>query len=593
MRFNHLINRFNFGEVSPLLVARTDLVKYQSGCRTLENFIPLLQGPVRRRGGTRFVAKSGNHTNPVLLLEFAFSETTSYIIEAGNNYLRFFHQGSPVLASNGAPYQIASPWAQSDLFLADGLPALKYVQSGDVMYIVCPGKAPQKLSRHGHQDWRITTLGGWTSGKARPNATAIALFRERLCLASGQTIYMSQSGAFENFTLTENQTDSNGDIIVPIAADDPIEINVYSEQMDEIEWLCPGRNLLVGTAGGEFVIEETTTIDPLGPENVKVSPETAFGSSPLQALRIGSVVLFVQRAGRKLREFAYDYSGDRYAAMDITVAAEHLTKGGLNALAWQSEPVETLWATRPTGELLGFTYSREQDMHAWHRHLLGGSGHVSHLAVIPARHGGRDELWLSVRRVVNGQTVYYLETMEPGLEDGQALAEAFFLDAGVTVRGNQLTEVSGLGHLEGCEVAILADGGIQPRRVVAGGKVTLQSPANTIHVGLPYDSTLTTLNLHAEARDGSIQGRTKRFTKVRLRLVESAGGAAGPPDNLTPLEYRRSLDETDQALSLFSGDRLINWNGAYETDGSLTVVQNFPLPFTLAAIIPEVIVTEV
>ena len=240
MTFTTSINRFNFGEVSPLLCARGDLAKYSSGCKTLLNFIPLLQGPVRRRGGTRFVAKAANWGRPVVLLEFAFSETTTYIIEAGDGYMRFYSQGQPVLEGE-LPYRINTPWAQKDLFLDNGISALKYVQSGDVMYIVCPGQPPQKLSRHAHTDWRITALSNWardegnSRSEARPNPTAIALFRERLCFGAGQTIFMSQSGAFENFKLTEAVKDKNGNITVPIAADDPIEINVYSEQMDKIE----------------------------------------------------------------------------------------------------------------------------------------------------------------------------------------------------------------------------------------------------------------------------------------------------------------------------------------------------------------------
>lgn len=588
MRVLPIINRFNFGEVSPLICARGDLVKYQAGCKTLVNFIPLLQGPVRRRGGTRFIAKAANGSSPVALLNFAFSETTTYILEAGNHYLRFYCQGRQIL-KDGQPYQIETPWKQEDLFYPSGICALKYVQSGDIIYIVSPGTPPQKLSRHGHDDWRLEELPGWnTAEQKRPNAVAIALWRERLCLAAGQTIYLSQSGAFENFEITDPGEEAK-DETPPIAADDPIEVHTYSEQMDKIEWLCPSGGLLVGTSGGEFIVGETTSVDPLGPENIKVIPETAFGSTSIQALRVGAVVLFVQRAGRKVREFVYDYSGDSYAAMDVTVAAEHITKGGLTSIVWQSEPIETLWAARPDGQLIGFTYCREQDMTAWHRHTLGGGGRVSHLAVIPATHGGHDELWLSVAREVEGETVYYLETMDPGYDEEAGLEKAFFVDSGVTVTGQNLNTVEGLEHLEGLEISLLADGGVQPRQIVQNGMVKLQYPAGIIQVGLPYDSILSTVNLEAQLADGSVQSRLKRFTKVSLRLVDSAGGAAGPNlEELEELEYRSGGNQTDEAPPLFSGDKVINWPEGYETEGTLTVVQRYPLPFTLAAIIPEV-----
>ena len=341
----HYINRFTFGELSPLIWSRSDLGKYAAGCKRLENFIPLLQGPVRRRGGSRFRAVSGNGDKPVLLHDFAFSQTTNYILEFGDGYLRFFHQGEALRNAGGSIYQIATPWAQADLFDHNGLRRLKMVQSADVMWIVCPSVPPQRLKRHGHLDWQITPLPDW---EPRPNPNAATLFRERLCFAALETIYMSQSGAFENFQL--RATDQT--------ADDPLEIDVYSEQLNTIEWLCPAGSLLVGTRGGEFLVGETTSIDPFGPENVKVTPETNFSTSPLQARRIGAVVLFAQRAGRKLGQFVFDLNGDTYVAMDLTAAAEHVTAGGLMDFVWQSQPIEVLWAARADGQLLGFTYSK-------------------------------------------------------------------------------------------------------------------------------------------------------------------------------------------------------------------------------------------
>ncbi len=39
-----LINSFNAGEISPTLDFRSDLDKYYSGCKQMENFMPLLEG---------------------------------------------------------------------------------------------------------------------------------------------------------------------------------------------------------------------------------------------------------------------------------------------------------------------------------------------------------------------------------------------------------------------------------------------------------------------------------------------------------------------------------------------------------------------
>lgn len=704
------VNRFTFGEVSPLLAARNDLIKYQAGCRTLENFIPLLQGPARRRGGTRFIAETGSSGRPVILVEFTRSETTAYVIELGATYVagvergyaRFFRNGQLMRDSTGAVYKIFTPWKQADLFNSHGLPALKWVQSADVLFVVCPTVPPYRINRFGDTNWTLSNLGGWG---IRGNAQAIALWKERMVLAVKHKLYFSQSGAFENFDVkadaaiqyvtvnpyssiagntvvevnaanfrgqvtvlpgeatitvsgtvatisaidtaaglsrvdvtvlegspygwnmsvsggavtaghngsegnkytqmwvhfdpvtTESSTNTTGGDGVTlrpradvVADDDPIEIEIMSEQVDDIAWLSPGEDLLVGTVGGEFAVGPQSNADPLGPRNIKIVPQTAFGSSSLQALRIGSVLLFAQRSGMKVREFVYDAYSENYVAGDVTAAAEHITRGGLMAMAWQSEPLETVWMIRADGVLLGLTYSRDQEMAAWHRHKLGGDGFVSHLAVIPAAHGGRDELWLSVRRKISGQTVYYLERLEMGHEPGEDQAECFFVDSGVTVRGAGLTSIGGLGHLEGFEVDILADGGPLPAKTVSSGRITLERPADVIQVGLGYRSTLETVNVDLEMRDGVSQGRIKRFTQVQLYLIESLGGSVGDMESgaMTGLVSRIGSTPLDSPPGLFTGLKTINWPGSYDRQSRIGIVQDSPLPLTLAAVYPAV-----
>lgn len=46
---------FSAGELSPKIDARSDMEKYQSGCRHLDNMIPRIYGPVERRPGLKFI----------------------------------------------------------------------------------------------------------------------------------------------------------------------------------------------------------------------------------------------------------------------------------------------------------------------------------------------------------------------------------------------------------------------------------------------------------------------------------------------------------------------------------------------------------
>lgn len=579
-KISTFLNRFTFGEVSPLLSSRTDIERYGTAAKRLENFIPTLQGPIRRRGGTYFVAESGNSEkgrggDPVILVDFSFSDTTSYLLEFGHLYMRVYYLGARVDVAPNTAYEIATVFGQADLFSADGVPLLKKVQSGDVMWLCVPTQKPQQLSRYAHTDWRMAVMTGWG---ARPNAQAICLFRERLCVGSGTTVRMSQAGAFGNFELTTSN----------ITADDPIQIDVYSEKIDEIQWMVPAGNLLVGTSGGEFLIGETTVVDPLGPENIKVTPQTAFGSNSVGGMRVGAVVIFCQRAGRKLREFVYEYSGDSYNAIDLTAAAEHITESGVISMAWQSEPDEILWCVRQDGQLLGFSFSKEQEMNAWHRHILGGGGHVCSVMTLPARMGGRDEIWLAVTRTINGAQKTYIETMEPGHRLGGDPTDDFFVDCGLSGTGSGGT-VEGLSHLEGATVTVLADGGVQPDRVVKDGKIQLEFEAVKVQVGFRFRSLIETLPVDVPVQDGTSQARIKRITGSYLRLLESALGRAGAKeDTLEPLEYWDAPRIMDQAPALYTGDLRFPWPGGYENNLSLVIAQDAPLPFLLTAIIADV-----
>ena len=152
-----IISSFNAGELSPTLDGRVDLSKYSSGCKRLENFIPMVQGPARRRSGTRFVSEVKTSTDRTWLVRFEFSETQAYILEFGNLYIRFYTNHGQVI-SGGSAYEIASPYTSADLANANGTLKIRFVQSGDVVYIVHPSYAPRKLSRFAATNWTLTTV---------------------------------------------------------------------------------------------------------------------------------------------------------------------------------------------------------------------------------------------------------------------------------------------------------------------------------------------------------------------------------------------------------------------------------------------------
>ena len=206
----------------------------------------------------------------------------------------------------------------------------------------------------------------WALGAFSPETgypSSVAFYEQRLTFAGTteqpQTIYFSMSGDFENFTAG---TDADSALIYTLG----------SNQVNVIRYLSSSRSLLVGTSGGEFAVRASGTDEPITPTNIQIKQQSAFGSADVQPVQVGSTVLFLQRASRKIRELVYNFESDSYIAPDLTILAEHISEGGVTELAYGQEPDSVVWAVRADGVLLGMTYRREEEVVAWHRHKLGG-----------------------------------------------------------------------------------------------------------------------------------------------------------------------------------------------------------------------------
>jgi len=152
----------------------------------------------------------------------------------------------------------------------------------------------------------------------------------------------------------------------------------------------------------------------------------------------------------------------------------------------------------------------------------------------------------------------------------------------VTQAVNQFTN---LHHLEGETVSILGDGSTHPERTVSSGAIVLSRYVTKAHVGINYQSTLKTMRIEAGAVDGTAQGKIKRLQHATLRLYRSVGVKVGESATQTDLiPFRSSSQRMDQAISLFTGDKQIEFDGGYDTDGFVTVIQDQPLPLTLLGI---------
>ena len=414
------------------------------------------------------------------------------------------------------------------------------------------------------------SLGAFNGDQGFPRA--VAFYEERLYFAGTegrpQTIFGSKTADFENMTPGTND-------------DDAINVTIASDQVNVIKHMIQGRFLQLLTTSAEFTMSGGTGTQPVTPTNVNVLRETTFGSSDVRPIRAGASTILIQKGQEKVKEITFNLDVDGLTGRDLTVLAEHLGRGGLTDMIWQQEPELILWFVHSDGRLIGLSYDPANNTVGWHKHTLGGTATVESITAIPS--GAEDQVYLSVKRTIDGSTVRHIVYMKEVQFD--AIEDAFFVDSGLTYDGSSTSTITGLNHLEGETVQVLADGSAHADKTVSGGSITLDRAAEKVHIGYHYDSTVETLRIEAGADDGVSQGKIKRIHGVTVRFLETVGADVGPDtNNLDTIQFRDSSMAMDEAVPLFTGDKEIAFPSGYDSDSRVVVQQTQPLPMTVLAV---------
>jgi len=882
------VHNLNAGEFSPFLTGRSDIARYANSLRLAINFILLAQGPAQRRGGTTFVSAKKDDDQRAWLVRFEFSATQAWVLEFGDEYVRFYtNHGQAVVSSvaawsavpqytlgdlvedggvnyyciatntNQQPpnatywypleddiYEIPSPYALADLEMDDGTFALSIEQSADVLYIGNRNRTivAQTLTRYGNTDWRFEEYNPDTGPFLELNTTAKTMYASantgsvtltatagtfvstdvgrlvRLevqdqdvqpwetdkayslndlvrydgktykCTDAGTSgtdppvhehgkaydgqsasacqwdyqnagyaifrITAFTSGAEVTATVIEDEENglryvpsqlvgapaSNpskrwqlgawsdtteypgavciwrdrlwwggeirywgsvpaefdnmiGDFFGEVRADNAIWRTLQAQDVNEIDFMADVGDLIIGTPGGEFVVSEITNAQPLAPANIKHKRQSKERTRGVKPISVGSKLLYVQRAGRKLYEIGYDFNTDRYRSVDLAIFADRMPRVGIVDMAYQSEPFPVVWCVLTDGSLIAVTYDQNQEVTGWHRHKIGGqNAAVEGIACIPAPDGLHDEVWLLVRRTINDATVRYVEYMRRPWEgkDNDGLGgddprDAFYVDSGLTytaasttilisgvsiisapdvgthilvttttahrliagatitisgmtatggynLNGEQLvsqvmsatqfriykknintmgsytsggqfetlqalsTTITGLDHLIGQTVQVLADAAPLPDQVVdASGEITISGTPAIVHVGLGCPARLVTSDLESGGPAGTSMGKTSRINRCAVRFVDTLGGKIGKPDSdlslpsvLDDIEIRVPADPMGSAPPYRTGFADLVFPGDWDREKLVEIAQDQPLPMTVAQILPRV-----
>lgn len=382
---------------------------------------------------------------------------------------------------------------------------------------------------------------------------------------------------------TRNATQSNLTSSIPSQDDDGLKFRIASRQQNAIRHLLPLSDMLALTVGGEFRIYADNAPN-ITPTSLSVKPQGYSGASNVQPALTSGSILYVQSQGSRIRELAYNWQASAYASIDLSIMSPHLFNGyTVVDLAYARAPVPTLWCVRSDGVLLGLTYVPEQQVYGWHQHTTDGLFE----SVCVVSEGNEDVLYAVIKRTVDGRAVRYIERHRSALFTDQV--DAFFVDSGLTYDGAPVSSLSGLWHLEGKTVQILADGAVHPTRVVTGGAITLDDSYSVVHVGLGYTSDLMTLPLGFEGAPAGGQGVTKNVSSVAMRVTQSSLVLAGPTFNdLAEYPARDVSDPYGSPPALRTAELRFDIAPDWNSDGGVCVRQAEPLPLTVLSMALEV-----
>lgn len=630
-RIRQVKTNFTAGEVSAELLGRGDLRAYENGALALRNLFIFPTGGVTRRAGLGYIDTIDGNGR---LIAFEFNSEQTYLMAVTDGridiYLGGVHQQT-----------VLSPWTAAQIA------QLTWTQSADTLLLVHPDVPPRKLLRGsggtfalenwaffidanvmqqpyykfagsavtvtpsatsgtitltasesvfeaGHAGTRmriggkevlvtsinsptvvtataIQTLSGMTAtidwaeaafSSVRGYPATVAFHQDRLVIGGSRDmpnrLWFSKSGDLFNFDLGTGLDDEG------------IEFAILSDQVNAIRGIFSGRHLQVFTSGAEWMV----TGDPLTPTSVQLNRQTRVGSRTdryIPPVTVDGATMFVARNGNEIREFLYTDVEQAYQATDLALVSRHII----------GKPVDQdfdarrrlLFIVRDDGKFTTLTIFRSEQVAAWTLHETQGA--VRSVSVVG------DEVYLLVERDGN----YFIELFDDALN----------LDSALTGEVDAPSDAwSGLEHLEGMTVSIVADGVILDPQTVTDGMITLSEPASRVEIGLPYTHVVEPLPPAAYG-DGQMV-RKIRLIEAVFRVLDTSAlrldiGRGARDISLRQMGEDEILDAPPPAVSGDIGVRALGWKDDLSKP-LWRIEQSAPLPFTLLSVITEIKIND-
>ena len=630
-RIREIKTNFTAGELSPDLLGRGDLRAYENGALALRNVFINPTGGVTRRAGMGYIDTAPGEGR-LIAFEFNTQQTSLLVIT---------DEQIDVYTGGVKETTIAAPWTENQI------KQLAWTQSADTLLLAHPEVPPKKLTRSSGGTWtladwmffsnddivyqpyfkfagsEVTLTPSGTSGAITLTASqgvfeeehegtrlriagkeveitdfdsatvvsvttiedlpdtdptidwfeqafsdvrgypaTVAFHQDRLVVGGSRDLpnrlWFSKSGDLFNFDLGEGLDD------------EAIEFAILSDQVNAIRGIFSGRHLQVFTSGAEWQV----TGDPLTPSSVQIRRQTRIGSlidRHVPPVIVDGATLFIARNKKEVQEFIYTDLEQAYQSSDLALLSRHMIDDPVDMDYDQKRRL--LYLVRGDGQFAALTVFRAEQVAAWTLHNTNGL--VKSVSVVG------DEVYMLVKRGDD----YFIEVLDNALHLDSALTGEVETPAAMW---------SGLDHLEGMEVSIVADGEVKDSQTVIDGEITLSEASATIEIGLPYTHIVEPLPPSELGSAGG--GRRIRMVAGVFRLHETQSLKLDTGQGLTDIALRQLGEDLilDAAPPSVSGDTTVRALG-WKTDGTQSlwrIEQDVPLAFTLLSVITEIKVND-
>lgn len=425
--------------------------------------------------------------------------------------------------------------------------------------------------------------GCWSKHRGYPSV--VAVYERRLMFAASRSFpnryWSSRQDDRQDFELGD-------DVQSAIAFDLP--------SRDVISWMLADNKLIVATRREELVISSGRDDLPLSPENSIARVNGSIGSSRVTAIKSSNAILYAERRGRRIRELISDQSVEGFGNSDVTAFAPHVMDANAIQMSSAQTSQKMVFVLLSNRKIVCLNHDRDQAIVSWF--TIETEGDFESVATLPGDLN-EDKIYFITRRTINGEEVRQLEHFAIDqwqmIEDGDPLRMIYSDMARVFEHDNLVSEITGLEDWEGKKLQVLADGSVQPNKVVNNGKIDLTYDAKVVVLGLPYKSKLTPLWF--DDIQSPTQGRKRKVSKLYTSMYQGGNVTIHATDDDVfgtlengeellkhEMSRRNFADTIGEAPSLENGYFNVSLESRHSRRQSVTFERNSPLPMVIQSL---------